>query len=57
MGIVQVNKVGTLRKNNQGKREETNLIFPSVNIIWELNITFSQELTGRQSKKETKQNI
>lgn len=55
MGIVQVYKVGTLRKNNQGKREEVNLIFLSVHIIWGLNITFSQELTGSQSKKRKKQ--
>lgn len=55
MGIVQVYKVGTLRKNNQGKREEVNLIFLSVHIIWGLNITFSQELPGNQSKKRKKQ--
>lgn len=56
MGIVQVNKSEILRKNNQGERKETNPIFPRVNIIWGLIITFNQELTGSQSKKEKKQN-
>lgn len=47
-----INKIGILRKSKELEgKGEANLIIPRSNIIWGLNIKFSQELTGNQSKK------
>lgn len=47
-----IDKLQILRKSKELEgKEEGNLIIPSDNIIWGLNIKLCQEFTGSQSEK------